>query len=245
MLLLLLLASLTTLATGLGVFPVFWLGERARSLQPVLWGIAAGVMAVASVVGLLRPALDDGSTAVVGAGLATGASFLALARLRLTRSHEVQIGALSGADVRTSVLVFTVLTVHSLPEGFAIGTAYASDVAGLSAYVVIAIALQNIPEGTSVAIPMINAGFSHRQQLGAAVLTSAPQPIGAAIAYLMVETITGLLPFSFGFAAGAMLALVASDLLPRALRREHRAGGLSGLVAGALVMLALSAVLGV
>jgi ZIP family zinc transporter len=245
MLLLVLLASLTTLATGLGVFPVFWLGEQARSWQPVLWGIAAGVMAVASVVGLLLPALDDGSTAAVAAGLATGASLLAFARLGLTHSHELTIGTLSGADVRTSVLVFTVLTVHSLPEGFAIGTAYASDIAGLSAYVVIAIALQNIPEGTSVAIPMANAGFSRRQQLGAAVLTSAPQPIGAVIAYLMVETITGLLPFSFAFAAGAMLALVGSDLLPRALRREHRAAGLGGLAAGGLVMLGLSAVLGV
>lgn len=245
MLLLLLLASLTMIATGLGVFPVFWLGERARSWQPVLWGVAAGVMTVASVVGLLRPALDDGSTAVVAAGLATGASFLALARLRLSRSDELTIGDLSGADLRTSVLVFTVLTVHSLPEGFAIGTAYASEIAGLSAYVVIAIALQNIPEGTSVAIPMANAGFSRGQQLAAAVLTSAPQPIGAAIAYLMVETVAGLLPFSFAFAAGAMLALVASDLLPRALRSENRAGGLGGLAAGSLVMLGLSAVLGV
>ena len=165
--------------------------------------------------------------------------------MRLSHAHELTIGTLSGADLRTSVLVFTVLTVHSLPEGFAIGTAYASDIAGLSAYVVIGIALQNIPEGTSVAIPMDDAGFSRRQQFGAAVLTSAPQPLGAAIAYLLVETISGLLPVSFAFAAGAMLALVASDLLPRALRRERRAGGLGGLAGGALVMLGLSAVLGV
>jgi ZIP family zinc transporter len=244
-LLLLLLASLTAVATGLGVFPVFWLGDRARSLQPVLWGVAAGVMVVAAVVGLLRPALDDGSVAVVAAGFATGVVFLAVARLRLSHAQDLSVGALSGADVRTSVLVFTVLTVHSLPEGFAIGTAYASDVAGLSAYVVIGIALQNIPEGTSVAIPMANAGFSRRQMFGAAVLTSAPQPIGAVIAYLLVEAISGLLPFSFAFAAGAMLALVATDLLPRALARAHRAGGLAGLCAGALVMLALSVLLGV
>ena len=77
-----------------------------------------------------------------------------------------------------SVLVFVVLFVHSLPEGFALGTAYASDTAGLSLFVFLAIALQNIPEGTSVAIPMADAGFNRPQMFWAAVLTSAPQPSG-------------------------------------------------------------------
>jgi zinc transporter, ZIP family len=112
------------------------------------------------------------------------------------------------------VLVFVVLLVHSLPEGFAIGTAYASDTAGLSLFVITAIGVQNIPEGTSVAIPMAAAGFSRSRQFWAAVATSAPQPIGAAVAFLLVEQIEPLLPFSFGFAAGAMLALVVAELLP-------------------------------
>ena len=245
MLTLLLLATLTTLATGLGAIPVFFLGERAGAWQPALWGLAAGVMAIASIVGLLLPALDDGSAASVAAGLAGGIAFLALVRLKLAHSHDLTVGNMRGADLRTAVLVFTVLTVHSLPEGFAIGTAYASDVSGLSAYVIAAIALQNIPEGTSVAIPMAAAGFGRRQQFIGAVLTSAPQPIGAAIAYLMVETIEGLLPVSFAFAAGAMLALVATDLLPRSLERGHRAEGAAGLAAGAAVMVGLSVALGV
>ncbi len=49
---------------------------------------------------------------------------------------------------------------------------------------------------------MADAGFSRRQQFAGAVLTSAPQPLGAAIAYVAVETVEDLLPFSFGFAAG-------------------------------------------
>src|SRR5262245_28234596 len=217
MLVLLLAASATALATGLGAVPVFFLGERASVWEPALWGLAAGVMAVASIVGLLLPALDEGSGLEVAAGLAAGIAFLALTRLGL-RQHRVHVGQLSGADVRTSVLVFSVLLVHSLPEGFAIGTAYASDTAGLSLFVILAIGLQNVPEGTSVAIPMSEAGFSRAQQFWAAVLTSAPQPVGAVIAYLTVETIEGLLAVSFAFAAGAMLALVVSDLLPRAVR---------------------------
>ena len=76
--------------------------------------------------------------------------------------------------MRESVLVFAVLFVHSLPEGLAIGTAYASDTAGLSLFVLTAIALQDVPEGTAVAIPMQETGFSRSAQFWAAVLTSAP-----------------------------------------------------------------------
>jgi ZIP family zinc transporter len=74
--------------------------------------------------------------------------------------------------------------------------------------------------------------------------TSIPQPIGAPLAYLLVEQVEGLLPASFGFAAGAMLALVAWELLPDSLREDAR-GGLTGLVAGALAMVALGLALGV
>jgi ZIP family zinc transporter len=137
-----------------------------------------------------------------------------------------------------------VLLAHSLPEGFAIGTAYASDTAGLSLFVIVAIAVQNIPEGTSVAIPMAAAGYSRSQQFWAAVATSVPQPVGAAIAFLLVEEIESLLPFSFGFAAGAMLALVFVELLPAAVRGD-RMGAALGSLAGAAGMLALSVALGV
>ena len=233
----------TALATGLGAIPVFMLADRARALRAPLWGFAAGVMAVASVVGLLLPALDEGSGWEIGGGLAAGLLFLAAVRRRL-RSSDLHVGAVRGAGARTSVLVFSVLLIHSLPEGFAIGTAYASDVAGLSAFVIAAIALQNVPEGTSVAIPMSAAGFGRGQQFWAAVLTSAPQPLGAALAYGLVETVEGLLSISFAFAAGAMLALIASDLAPRALRERAGAGAM-GILAGAAAMIALSLALGV
>ena len=240
---LLLAATATALATGLGAIPVFALGSRAAALQPLLLGLAAGAMSVASVAGLLLPGLDEGSTLTVGAGLAFGAAFLVLARSALeARQHHVQRAWSAG--FRASVLVFVVLLVHSLPEGLAIGTAYASETAGLSLFVITAIAVQNIPEGTSVAIPMAAAGFSRSRQFWAAVATSAPQPVGAAIAFLLVEQIEPLLPVSFGFAAGAMLALVIAELLPDALRGD-RAKAALGTLLGAAGMLALSAALGV
>jgi ZIP family zinc transporter len=240
MLELVIVATGTAFATGLGAVPVFLLGQRAERLRPALLGIAAGVMGVAAVAGLLEPALDDGGTGTVAAGFAAGVLFLVAARRFLLPRRA---GTESRAR-RTSLLVFAVLFVHSLPEGLALGTAYASSVEGLAAFIVIAIAVQNVPEGTSVAIPMEAAGYGASRQFWAAVATSAPQPVAAPIAYLAVDEVSALLPLSFAFAAGAMLALVAVEVLPEALR-AGRAGALTGAAAGAAAMVALSLALGV
>ena len=234
----------TALATGLGAVPVFALGVRADALRPLLWGLAAGVMAVASVVGLLEPSSSAGSGAAVAAGLVGGVLFLVGGRSVLER-RDVHVGALRGAGVRRSVLVFGVLLVHSLPEGFAIGTAFASEKAGLGLFVLLAIAVQNIPEGTTSAIPMREAGFTPAQQFWAAVATSAPQPVGAVLAYFLVEEFEALLPVSFAFAAGAMLALIVLELVPQAFTRRTWRMALAGAAGGAAVMLALSAAIGV
>lgn len=233
----------TALATGLGAIPVFFLGVRAARLTPLLLGFAAGVMGVASVAGLLIPAGEEGATTAVVAGLLLGAGLLGLARRRL--KPDATFMGQGGPGARTSALVFLVLFVHSLPEGLAVGTAFASDRAGLSLFVILAIAIQNIPEGTSIAIPMAAAGFSRTRQFWAAVGTSAPQPVGALLAYLLVEQIQGLLPLSFAFAAGAMLALIAVELLPSAYAGKNRIGPSAGIACGAAVMLGLSFALGV
>ena len=236
--------SATAFATGLGALPVSRLGVHADAVRPALWGLTVGVMTVASIVGLLVPAWNEGSPGAVAAGLVAGSLFLLASRALLER-REVHVGQLSGAGVTRSVLVFAVLLVHSLPEGLAIGTAYASEREGLGLFVILAIAVQNVPEGTSVAIPMQAAGFPPRQQFWAAVVTSAPQPFGAVLAYLLVQQVTGLLPFSFAFAAGAMLCLVVVELAPEAFRRDGILLSGAGAVAGALLMIGLAAWLGV
>ncbi|HST70355.1 MAG TPA: ZIP family metal transporter [Solirubrobacterales bacterium] len=240
---LVLAALATTLATGLGAIPVFLLGRRAEALTPFLLGFAAGVMGVAAVAGLLIPASEEGSAAEVLAGLAVGIGFLALVRWRL--DPDAGFMGRTGPGARTSALVFLVLFVHSLPEGLAIGTAFASDRAGLSLFVILAIAIQNVPEGTSVAIPMAAAGFGRGRQFWAAVATSAPQPVGAVVAYLAVEEISGLLPLSFAFAAGAMLALIAVEMLPKAYATRRHLQPSTGIAIGGAIMLGLSFALGV
>jgi ZIP family zinc transporter len=237
---LILAASATALATGLGAIPVMLLGDRSQQIVPLLLGIAAGVMIVASVMGLAIPAFERGTVLEVIGGLAIGVAFLLFARRRL--SHLPQDFSRSGG--RTGLLVFLVLLVHSLPEGFAIGTAYEADPGQLGLFVVIAIGIQNIPEGTSVAIPLAAAGAPGRRQFWMAVASSIPQPIGAVIAYLLVQEISALLPISFGFAAGAMLALSLIEILPDGWGR-NRAQTTLGVACSVPVMVALSLALGV
>jgi len=242
-LVLILAAGGTALATGLGAIPVFLLGRRAEALASSLLGFAAGAMTVAAFTGLLLPAAEEGSSAEIVGGFVLGVAFVLVAR-RLLPPERGFLGR-RGPDASASALVFLVLFVHSLPEGFAIGTAFASNRAGLSLFVILAIAIQNVPEGTSVAIPMAASGFSRNRQFWAAVTTSAPQPVGAVIAFLLVEEIESLLPFSFAFAAGAMLALIAVELLPQAYAGRARLGPSAGIALGAALMLGLSFALGV
>jgi ZIP family zinc transporter len=236
----------TALATGLGAIPVFFLGERAASWESGLMGFAAGLMVVASVVGLLIPAVEDGSNGVVAASLVAGAAFLLVTSALLRRrDRRAGAGRALGRSAQRSVLVVLVLFVHSFPEGLAIGTAYASTREGLGLFVILAVALQNVPEGTATALPMAAAGYGRARQFWAAVLTSVPQPFAAVAAFVLVDQVTALLPASFAFAAGAMLALVVVDLIPESFTREGwRLAGAGALLGGGL-MLGLSALLGV
>jgi ZIP family zinc transporter len=237
------IAAGTALATGVGALPVLALsGERARAAQGVLSGLAAGVMAVAAVVGLLRPAAQQGGAVTVTAAAAAGALALVLSRRVL--NHRAQDQGRSEAGAR-SLLVVGVLFAHSLPEGLAIGSAFASSQAGLGAFVIAAIAIQNVPEGTATAAAMQPAGYGRWQQVWGAVLTSVPQVPGALLAWLAVEQVNGVLPASFALAGGAMLALVVVDLLPDAWKHAAHLRVIAGTAVGAVLMLAVGAVLGV
>jgi len=231
------IAAATALATGVGALPVLALGAaRARSAQGVLNGVAGGVMAVAATVGLLIPAYDQGGAVTVSIAAVAGALALVLTRRAL--GHRADAKGRSAAGTR-SLLVVGVLFAHSLPEGFAIGSAFASTQAGIGLFVITAIGIQNVPEGTATAAAMQPAGYSPRRQFWGAVLTSVPQVPGALIAWLAVEQIDGLLPASFALAGGAMLALVVVDLLPDAWKHGSHVGVLGGAALGAAAMLAI------
>jgi ZIP family zinc transporter len=200
-------------------------------------------MTVAAIVGLLKPGLELGSAAQVYGGALVGGLMFFAVRGAL-RHHQANVVDLRGADMRRAVLIFSVLFAHSLPEGFAVGTAYAAPDKNISLFVILAIALQNVPEGTSVAIPLQDAGVGFWRQFWIATATSLPQPIGALIAFGLVEVISSLLPVSFGFAAGAMLVLVAIELVPQGFTRGTMLRAANGTACGAVMILLLEAAVG-
>ena len=220
----------TALVCGLGTLPFFFTDELSDAWTVALWGLAAGIMLAASLFGFIFEGLAEGSAFQVGSGFVAGIALVVLAS-RLIDDHEFEPGEFSAADTKKVALIVAVLTVHSFPEGVALGVAFADvgleggvaiggvAIPTLAILITIAISIQNIPEGLAVAIPLHTYGASKWKLFGAAVLTSIPQPVGAAIAFVFVTIARQFLPFGFGFAAGAMVYLVIHDLIPEAL--EH------------------------
>ena len=261
-LLIVFLAGLVTaLSTGLGALPFFLTDEVSDRWLVVLWGLATGIILSVSVFGLLPEALEAGSTVHVVAGLLVGVGLVVLAD-RAVGTHGFEPRTIERADFDKLVLIVGVLTIHSVPEGVAVGVAFAElglegdlviagvAIPALAVFVSLAVSIVNVPEGLAIAIPMRTYGIGRWQTVGWAVFSGLPQPIGAVLAYYFVTTATGLLPFGFGLAAGAMVYLVAHDMLPEALERGKRLGGngrrelLVGFAAGFVSMVPVLLVFG-
>ncbi|MFC7165840.1 ZIP family metal transporter [Halospeciosus flavus] len=169
--------------------------------------------------------------------------------------HEhVPAEAIAEGDLKKLVLILGVLTVHSFPEGVAVGVSFAEMgleggvavlgfvVPVLAVMMTVSISVHNIPEGLAISIPLKNLGMSKWRMVGAAIFSSLPQPIGAVIAFVFVRWAQQFLPFGFGFAAGAMIYLVLTEFVPEALEEgKHLPNGgkfelLAGVLAGVAVM---------
>jgi ZIP family zinc transporter len=171
--------------------------------------------------------------------------------------HAMEAEAFAEGDLKKLVLILGILTVHSFPEGVAVGVSFAElglasgipilgfSVPVLAIFMTVAISIHNIPEGTAIAIPMRAMDVSKWRMVGAAVFSSLPQPLGAVIAFAFVRWAKDFLPFGFGFAAGAMIYLVATEFVPEALETGENLPGkgrrelVTGLVLGILGMLPL------
>ncbi|MCL9813512.1 ZIP family metal transporter [Natranaeroarchaeum aerophilus] len=225
----------TAVVCGFGTLPFFFVDEIGDRLTVVLWGFAGGVMLFASVFGFVFEGLGEGTLWQVGVGLVIGVLLVVLAD-RVITGYEFAPREMAQADFQKLVLIVGVLTVHSFPEGVALGVAFADlgiegdlivgglAVPALAIFITVAISVQNIPEGLAVAIPLKTFGVPNWQIFGWAVFSSIPQPIGAGIAYVFVTWAREFLPYGFGFAAGAMIYLVLHDIFPDALEHGENAG---------------------
>ncbi|HYE57831.1 MAG TPA: ZIP family metal transporter, partial [Rhodothermales bacterium] len=134
-----------------------------------------------------------------------------------SRRRDVAVWHLRGADARRALVVFGVMFAHSFTEGIGLGVSFEAG-AQLGALVTLTMALHNIPEGLAISLALVPRGTPVWQAALLSVVSSLPQPLMAVPAYLFVDTFRVLLPAGLGFAAGAMIWLAATDLLPEALK---------------------------
>jgi ZIP family zinc transporter len=184
----------TALATGVGALPFFLFEEVSDRWNVVLWGLASGIMVSASVFGLLREGLAAGTLGEIAIGLGTSV-LLVVGSHRVLSGVEVNPRQYEEADYRKLVLVLGVLTVHSFPEGVAVGVSFADigftngislfglTVPVLAVFMTVAISIHNVPEGVAVSIPLSSMGVPKRRVVWWSVFSSLPQPVGAVIAF--------------------------------------------------------------
>ena len=245
----------TFLMTTLGAAMVFFFaGEPRPSFQKTLLGFAAGVMTAASVWSLLLPAIDRAAALPLppwlpaAAGMLLGVVFLAaldglLPRLRRNRVRR-------DASWQQTTLLMTAITLHNVPEGMAVGLAFAlaSGGEGLAGAAALAmgIGIQNFPEGAAISLPLRQAGMSRKKSFLIGAASGAVEPIAALFTVLAAGTVEPLMPWLLSFAAGAMLYVVVEELIPEAnLRHDHESrGGTCGVMAGFLIMMILDVALG-
>jgi zinc transporter ZupT len=207
-------ALATAVATGAGALPFLFARHPDRSWLGIANSLAAGLMVGASV-GLLYEGAGR-SVPRTALGAVAGAVVLVISGWLIERRPEAHLGSLDGLDARRALLIVGVMTVHSFAEGVGVGVAFGGEEA-LGILIAVAIAIHNIPEGLAISLVLVPRGVSVRRAAGWSIFSSLPQPLMAVPAFLFVEQFTGFLPLGLGFAAGAMIALVAFDLVPEAL----------------------------
>ena len=239
----------TFLMTSLGAAAVFvFRGEVRPGLRRALLGFAAGVMTAAAVWSLLLPAIAQSAGGPVpawlpaAAGIALGVVFLAaldslIPRLEARRRH---ISAVRKQDL----LLITAITLHNIPEGMAVGLAFAlaadGDALAAAAALALGIGIQNFPEGAAVALPLLQEGETRFRAFLTGVLSGAVEPVFGIATVLAAALLRPLMPWLLSFAAGAMLYVVVEELVPQA----HSRGGTCGFVLGFLIMMVLDVALG-
>lgn len=236
-------ALLTDLATGLGALPFLVVKHDDLRWRGVAEAAASGMMLSASVFALADRALHRGNAAEVIAGMLAGALFFSIGARVISRRH-LRIRGWTETDSRRPVLLIATMFVHSIPEGVAIGTGYATGEVRFGLLLAVAIAVHNIPEGTAVSLPLRANGASVSTCFWYAVLTSLPQPLVALPAFALVSAFQPLLAAGLGFAGGAMIFLVISELLPDSFTACSKSDAAWGVTIGLVGMLGFTAALG-
>ncbi|MDF1520485.1 MAG: ZIP family metal transporter [Brevefilum sp.] len=246
--------------TALGAGLVFFAKEVNRKLLNGLLGFAAGVMIAASFFSLLAPAIEMSKDLPVPvwvpavAGFILGGVFLFLTDKLLPHLHMgMDISEAEGPKTswQRSVLLITAITLHNIPEGLAVGVAFGAAAAGIGeAGVASAIALalgigiQNFPEGLAVSAPLRREGWKVGKSFFYGQFSGMVEPIAGLIGAAATLLMQPLLPYALSFAAGAMIYVVAEELIPESKCEGHSDIPTIGVMLGFAVMMLLDVALG-
>ena len=251
----------TFLMTTLGAAMVFFFRKQmSGKIQKIFLGFAAGVMIAASVWSLLIPAIEEAQAAgqigwiPAAGGFLLGIGFLLLLDYLIPHLHIGSKDA-EGPNTsmkRTSLLVMAV-TLHNIPEGMAVGLAFAlaaqHGAASPAAYaaalaLALGIGIQNFPEGAAISLPLRQEGMSVKKAFVSGMLSGIVEPIFGILTVLISSLIAPYMPWMLSFAAGAMMYVVVEELIPEAHLGEHSNIGTLGVMGGFLVMMILDVALG-
>ncbi len=259
-----LLASIFTWGmTAAGAALVFATKNVPRKLLDSMLGFAAGVMIAASFWSLLAPAIELSEAGSLPLwvppviGFLAGGVFLRLLDRVLPHLHPgMKMSEAEGIHTswRRSVLLVSAITLHNIPEGLAVGVTFGAvglgiteGVPGASLGAAVALAvgigLQNFPEGTAVAMPLRREGMSRGRSFFYGQLSAVVEPVAAVAGAAAVVLARPILPYALAFAAGAMIFVVAEELVPEAKRGSPDIAAMS-LMVGFSVMMTLDVTLG-
>lgn len=217
-----------SLAAGLSVIPCWLMRGRIQRWAAASQAVATGIMISVSM-DLIGEAVH---TSLVRAALGIGGGLLFVqwaARVISKYDSLTMAGtATRGSDARRIALLTAIMTLHSVGEGCGVGVSFLSQSPSQGLFVVIMIAVHNIPEGVIVAMPMLAAGESLLSALVWSVLSASPQPAVALVAFYCASAFVPLLPVALGFAAGCMLWVAFAEVYPESLQHvsAHRSGAL-------------------
>ena len=239
------------LATGVGGLALLaFRGTPSTRTLDALTGLTAGIMLAAAFFSLLVPALERGTVGGVVTGFLLGTAFLAVLDEVVPHIHarfiekgheedETRAGARSRA-----ILLLSALTIHNVPEGMAVGLAFAAGGPELGVPTAVAIGVQNVPEGFAAAAPLLQAGASKRKAIAFGFASGAVEPPAALIAAAAAGVAGALLVGGLAFAAGAMIYVVVDELIPEAHGNGNERVATLAFVGGFVVMMVLDNVLG-
>ena len=222
-----LLATLFTWGvTALGAAAVFLFKRMNGTLLDAMLGFAAGVMTAASYFSLLAPAAELAESLGMNVPLALLAGFLGGGAL-LFLGDFVWARFDSRGGARRSAMLVSSITLHNIPEGLSVGVAFGSLAYGIpgatlasACLLALGIGLQNFPEGLAVSVPLRREGASRARAFCIGQLSGAVEPVAGVLGALLVLGVQRLLPYMLAFAAGAMIYVVVSELVPESQTNE-------------------------